>query len=894
MPYTTQTSDFWGWYQRHNNRVVWKHFFDAGMDLFAVGPSNNPQSFLDLTNIMPGMNGGLGVRWPLVFATLTTAPSSRPLNQPLVRHLVYNYPQDASDPSNTANTNAIFSTDGQYFYGWTDSWAPFTGYGPTGFASYTGQEWFTTSRGWVYYGDGVNTPRKVNPSYTTKNTDSLVGIDLPRYPTGTYALNYSTSDTFNQYPSVLYQRTGGPALGVGGYYFSFAVGWYPAGSLGYNICGPSTGYGYTSIPTVTVTDTAGTGSGCTVVVNQLGPNGEINAVTVTNPGSGYGQAVATVSAPPTGGVQAYLVLYTQTNTSAPLSGKVVGADPGGPMSFVSGRRYAVALQNSITGHTSDVYLIDLPTTQPSGLALNLLTSSYTATELNAGTSIPVYTASPGGDQGVTAGYTQIPVLISVPTASLDPQVDTVVLLATSDGGGVGTLYQVTTLPLSDFTAVTGYLQYHYVDKTPDSYNDQNTTGNTLLEADLWAFTDSAGDTFGILLNTPPTPTGFLYPEQHQGRLFATDGKTIFYSKSLEEVTTSTGLITAKWEECWPGDYQLPVASNNETLLGLRSDGTNLHIGTDKSMFTLYGSGPSDFSIPSQAFAETGILSNDTWTVIYAEGQPSGFVWLTQDNKVIHSDFATYREIGTAVSPILATIDPAQIAKNKVLSLTQGPYNLVFLQLYTTTQVAPIFLVWDTRLQKWYRWTLPSQESGTGWTSSSAFIYQYPGYTGSSFAPGSKFLFFENFRNSGGSLNFSINYFNPMAGATDFNFFNIPWNIRTSWQDCGDSTAIKVVNEIELTSDYAAGTYGVQVSLFGATSQAQFSSGGVLLKQGIATGAPLAALGVYKLYCAGTPTAAKYYSLQFTNSYSGLTTGSSANPAYALSSCSLENFPMARI
>jgi len=120
---------------------------------------------------------------------------------------------------------------------------------------------------------------------------------------------------------------------------------------------------------------------------------------------------------------------------------------------------------------------------------------------------------------------------------------------------------------------------------------------------------------------------------------------------VEEVTTATGLITSKWEECWPGDYQLPVALNNERIIGLKSDGVNLHIGTDKSIFTVYGSGPSDFSVPSMAFAQTGILSNDAWTVIYAEGMPAGFVWITQDFKVMHSDFSTYREIGTPVYPI---------------------------------------------------------------------------------------------------------------------------------------------------------------------------------------------------------------------------------------------------
>ena len=131
MPYTTQTSDFWGWYTRHNNRVVWKHLYDAGIDLFAAGPSNNTQAFLDLTNVLPAMNGGLNRRW----GVNTLAQSSPVVTQNIVRTFIYNYPQNANNVSGTQNTNLIIGTDNQNFFCWNDSGAPFTGYGPTSFGS---------------------------------------------------------------------------------------------------------------------------------------------------------------------------------------------------------------------------------------------------------------------------------------------------------------------------------------------------------------------------------------------------------------------------------------------------------------------------------------------------------------------------------------------------------------------------------------------------------------------------------------------------------------------------------------------------------------------------------------------------------------------------------------
>jgi hypothetical protein len=117
---------------------------------------------------------------------------------------------------------------------------------------------------------------------------------------------------------------------------------------------------------------------------------------------------------------------------------------------------------------------------------------------------------------------------------------------------------------------------------PGSSSGATYSGLTLLNANLWVDTDGYGNVYGIVNNTPP-PNTLLYPTLHQGRIFATDGKTIFFSKSLAEVTTSTGLITSKWEESWPGTNTIPIGLNNEIILGLKSSGQTLHIGTAKSI-----------------------------------------------------------------------------------------------------------------------------------------------------------------------------------------------------------------------------------------------------------------------------------------------------------------------
>jgi hypothetical protein len=159
-----------------------------------------------------------------------------------------------------------------------------------------------TSRNYLYYSNGLEAPRKVNPSYTSANTDSLTGIALPIIS---------------------------PSVGL----YDDRPGVYNAGSpgnLGVLNTTLRSGWGYSSPPTVTVTDTnGGTGTGCTITVSltpmeafsnlchhkqrKLDTPKRKRRYLAEVPRLGHGS----------------LVLYTQTNPSAPDAGKVVAADLGG-------------------------------------------------------------------------------------------------------------------------------------------------------------------------------------------------------------------------------------------------------------------------------------------------------------------------------------------------------------------------------------------------------------------------------------------------------------------------------------------------------------------------------------------------------------------------------------
>lgn len=862
MPYNQTPSEYFGWYFRYNTRTTFSHFSNAGLDLFASAADSNPNAFLDLTNVMPSMSGGFRRRWGI--SSVITNPYATVINP--VRAFPYNVAQDQTEAGSSA-LNAVLFTDGTSMQVLTDSGTtfgissiavPFPA-GGSAAGSYA-----LTSREYLYMTNGAgNIIRTGIRHFDTTAQSSVIKGQLNIAAPVFTSWGFEAPDLSN---TVVRDGT--------------------LVKAGFSITGYGTGSNYTS-PTVTINDPTGTGA---VVTAQLS-NGHISGFSIQNPGANY--TSPTVSISDASGTGAQAIAYADLNPNSTSHGQIVAVLPAGPISLAGGRTYTAAFMNSVTGHVSDIATATVTTA----------TNQAIPEGTDAILSTPPSTLTPGWtaiDLSMTFGSPTWITGIGSPFA-IDSQIDNLLLLATSDGGSIDTLYEVTQVARGSWTEFSGFdiiggLHHNYdyftvsvTDTTPDGFSVMYTSGSTLLTNDVYASTDGLGNEFGIVGNTPP-PTPLLYPILHQGRIFGTDGETVFFSKSIDEVTTASGLIAAKWEEAWPGDNQLPIALDNEIITALKSDGTNLHIGTTRAIYTCVGTDPSNFSVGANQFAQTGVLSNDLWTVVYSQGQPAGFMWVTPDYKVMWSDFNTYTDIGTPIYPLLQQWDTTFTNAAKMLAFTQGPYNFVVLTYKRTNSAAAEFLIYETVLKKWYRWEFGSpnsflQPAETGPLCS--FVYQHP-------STGNRYLYFFTLNTgvtqssrvysappavqSGYTLN--LYRFDPSA-LVDLGSTGIGWNVQTAWQDLGDSQVIKVLNEIDILSDET----NLEATVYGAYSQGDLDSPFT-----VASGATTTTvLGNIKFPLAAYPSKARFYSFRF---FSNIPNTNSTNEV--LSGFAVEHCVIARI
>lgn len=582
--------------------------------------------------------------------------------------------------------------------------------------------------------------------------------------------------------------------------------------------------------TITATDTSGAGSGATFNIVSIDSKGTILLAGATNIGSSYNPATTTVSVVDSSGAGSGATFIPVFNST----GGIIVIVPQGPMLFEEGRAYYGAYINSKTGHASDVTYLDF----------------------NAGTSNIPYTDENGIPQSIVGSWTNINFDINlIESPSLDPQIDTFLLMATSDGGDTEHLYEVAQIPLSSFTSIGGgIVSFSYSDTLPDTYTDNTSTGNTLLENNLWVDVDGFGDIIGIFANTPP-PSTLNKPITNQGRMFATDGKSVFFSKNLNEVTTSTGLITSKWEEAWPASNRLDIGFDNEVIVGLLSDTTFLYIGTTQNIYRLSGTDINSFNLQC-IFRNVGLLNQDCWTVVYKENLPAGYVWITPDNKVIFSDFNNYNDVGVPIYPSL--IGDTCFS---VQSWVHGPYAMAFIRTKNNT-----FWVLNLSTNSWIRWTPTLPDT----TAHIAGTLTYTKSNGLS-----------NLWVTITSSTLQLGFLDPTSNVDNFPSANttISWNIQTGWQDLGDTTNMKVVNEVEAWSDEG----GLSVEIFsksGNTSSAVANS--VTAIQG-----PIGVLqDCYKAYFAAYPTGGKFFSFSFT----GTNLNTSSN---ILDQFVVEHFPFGR-
>jgi hypothetical protein len=368
-----------------------------------------------------------------------------------------------------------------------------------------------------------------------------------------------------------------------------------------------------------------------------------------------------------------------------------------------------------------------------------------------------------------------------------------------------------------------------IDATPDP---------TLVLDQPLLYTDTSGNEFGVVLNDPP-PAGNIILK-HQGRLWmaGVSGAThsVFFSKSVTELTLPDGFIAGKYEEAWPGSNYFDVSDGAESVSGLLTDGTTLYIGTQNHIRRLIGSSPSNFQEPQIVHPEVGLINQEVWQTVFMQGAPSGCIWMTPDFKVIQSDFNTYVDIGTPIQDILNAQQPTAPLLAHAAYVADGEYDLYILAIpYKQSTYCDTHLVFDLRARQWFVW----QPAG----GSLSLMYNVTQ------AALSQWLFI-------GGAGTAINIY----GSTDTtdNGTVIPVTATTTWMHLGEPTRRKMLNEVQVY-----GNTTMTMNVYGANNLADFlTSPRPIVYNRTLKQSPF---GTWNLYLTGAKTRHRYYQFTFNSS-----------------------------
>lgn len=498
---------------------------------------------------------------------------------------------------------------------------------------------------------------------------------------------------------------------------------------------------------------------------------------------------------------------TPWGLNSPTIAPSVGAPVSGAITLTSGRNYFIAFVNPNTSDYSDL--------SPISASTGALTAQ----------NIPLTSLQVATQTGVTSK----------------------VLLATADGGDPTVLYLLATLSNATTT---------YTDSTPEA---------TLLASSVYQETDSSGTNHGLLENVPPPNA--LYPTTHNGRIFMLKGQTLYFSKSLAEVVTSSGIVAGRYESTWPIPYSLTISAGAEQGRGLLSDGTTLYIGTEQNIHRLTGDGPDNFSEPNVLHNNTGILSQDVWKVVYVEETPVGTMWLTPDFRCLSSDFNTFENVGVPIQSTLNSINTNATSAAWALAVESGPYCFYVLAIPTGSNVTPDTLcVYDLHLKNWYIWTCADN-----WLSAIFYV---------SLTGIPRWIAIDN--------NGNTRVFDPKTiydRQNDPVSGNVPIvsTIKTSWLPFGDKNTRKSLNELEVET----ATSNATVTIEGATNIADFTT-----PHSVVSNRPLvlSPFGQYKVYTAGSSAIDRHYRMTIASS----SNGSSSATETVLGAYSFEVFPINKI
>jgi hypothetical protein len=570
-------------------------------------------------------------------------------------------------------------------------------------------------------------------------------------------------------------------------------------------------------------------------------------------------------------VTVYLAGASGTSNTSGNGVGILGSVGNGAVSLTLGRTYYLVPNNSLTGHFGDLSTASGSSGACADVELNLVLATYNDPQVNekyvlatadggdpsilyeVGVLVPGFIIASwaivsnvvtftgtfqngtqlfsGGTSVTVGGLSHGDYLnnITLVVTSATPTTFSAPYTAGNDSAteiGVAAIQGIPGTPASAATFAIPNAVTFVIDNTPDPIL---VTNQPLL------FTDNSGNEYGVTLNDPP-PNGTIMLK-HQGRLWMTGvpGSThsIFFSKSVSELTLPNGFIAGKYEESWPGSNYFDVSDGAESVSGLLSDGTTLYIGTQNHIRRLIGNSPATFQEPQIIHPEVGLLNQEVWQIVFMQGAPSGSVWLTPDFRVIQSDFNTYVDIGTPIQDILNKLQSTATTLAHAAFVADGEYELYILAVpYLQSTYCDTHLVFDLRARQWFVW----QPAG----GSLSLLYNVTQQA----VPQALFI--------PGAAN-AINLYSTTA--TTDNGISIPVTATTTWMNMGEPTRRKLLNEIQVY-----GNTGMLMSVYGANNLADFLSTprpvvyNRALKQ--------SPFGTWNLYLTGDRTKYRYYQFSF--------------------------------
>ena len=489
---------------------------------------------------------------------------------------------------------------------------------------------------------------------------------------------------------------------------------------------------------------------------------------------------------------------TNWGLAAPAAAITVGSPVAGDITLVSGRKYFYIHRNSTTVHNSGL--------NPVSVSTGAITAK----------NIP----------------------LSVIAASADAQSDRSIVLATADGGDQTKLFFLADIPDSQTTLT---------DNVPEA---------TLLANNVYLETDDFSVEHGVTDNAP-APNGTL-PTKHKGRIYMVLSQFLRFSKSQADLTTSTGVIAGRYEECWPAAFELDVSEGAEEIKALLSDGESLWIATERHIRRLQGDGPSNFQKTDIVFNETGVLTQESWQVVAREGTPVGAIWITPDYRVLQSDFNIYKDIGTPIQDVLDSINDANNSKVNAAFYSDGPYDLYMLAVPTGSNTEPDTLcIYDLRRQKWLIWVPTDKVTAQLYNIDIGGLPQWLWTSDTNKV--------QRWRETDTQ---------DRVGDTPVDFSTV---LQTSWLDLGDSLTRKFLNELEYISSFLP-----TVTIESASNSAEFASPATVI---LGEASVLGPFGDRKFYLADNATKDRYYRLRFT--------AATASSADVLQGFNLEVIPIHR-